>query len=196
MTTTWKADWVDPRSTALLVIDVQQGFVNRHSRSVLPAVVHLVEGWQAAGAPVVLSRFHNEPGSPYETITGWTRLRTPEEQALVSELAPYTSGAAAVIDKAQASIFTPEGAGIIRDAGWTDLVLCGIDTDACVYDSAMAAYQRGYRPWIVVDACASSGGSEYHNAALLLAARNLGAAQLVNTETVLSQITGRQGAQT
>jgi nicotinamidase-related amidase len=187
---------VEPRSTALLVIDVQQGFVNRHSRGVLPAIVRLVEGWQSAGAPVVFTRFHNKPGSPYETITGWTRLRSPEEQALAAELAPFANDAAAVIDKDQASVFTPEGAQLIRDEGWTDLVLCGIDTDACVYDSAVAAYQSGYRPWIVTDACASSGGVQYHDAALLLAGRNIGASQLVTSETVLSRITGTQGATT
>ncbi|TLS45702.1 cysteine hydrolase [Streptomyces montanus] len=190
----WKADWVDPRSTALLVIDVQQGFVNRHSRGVLPAIARLIEGWRAAGAPVVLSRFHNKPGSPYETITGWTRLRTPEEQALAAELAPFADEAAAVIDKDQASVFTPEGAQLIRDAGWTDLVLCGIDTDACVYDSARDAYHNGYRPWIVTDACASTGGPQYHDAALQMAARNISPDHLVTSEIVLSRINGTQGA--
>ncbi|MER5696098.1 isochorismatase family cysteine hydrolase [Streptomyces mirabilis] len=178
----------------LIVIDVQQGFVNRHSSGALPAIARLVQGWRAVGAPVVLTRFHNEPGSPYEKITGWTRLRAPEEQALAVELAPHVNTAAAVIDKAQSSIFTPEGAQLIRDAGWSDLVLCGIDTDACVYDSAIAAYQAGYRPWIVTDACASSGGSKYHDAALLLAARNLGSDQLVTSDTVLTRIGGTQGA--
>ncbi|WP_314223594.1 isochorismatase family cysteine hydrolase [Streptomyces zaehneri] len=191
-----KADCVEPRSTALLVIDVQQGFVNRHSGGVLPTIVRLVEGWRAAGGPVVLTRFYNAVGSPYETITGWTRLRTPEEQALVTELAPFVDAAAAVINKAQASVFTPEGAEILRRSGWTDLVLCGIDTDACVYDSAVAAYQGGYRPWIVTDACASSGGAQYHDAALLLAARNIGASQLITSEAVLSRISGTEGAQT
>lgn len=188
--TMWKADWVDPRLTALLVIDVQQGFVNQHSRGVVPAVLRLVTGWRAAGAPVVLTRFHNEPGSPYETITGWTKLRTPEEQALVADLAPYLADAAAILDKTQASVFTPEGAQLIRDSGWSDLVLCGIDTDACVYDSATAAYHGGYRPWIVTDACASTGGPQYHDAALLLARRNIGAGQLVTSESILKRIRG------
>jgi nicotinamidase-related amidase len=185
---------VDPRSTALLVIDVQQGFVNQHSRGVLPAIVRLVEGWRAAGAPVMLTRFHNKPSSSYETITGWTRLRTPEEQALAAELAPFTDDAAAIVDKDQASVFTPEGARLIRDAGWTDLVLCGIDTDACVYDSARDAYHNGYRPWIVTDACASTGGSQFHDAALLLAARNISANHLVTSEDVLARINGSEGA--
>ncbi|MCX4919953.1 isochorismatase family cysteine hydrolase [Streptomyces sp. NBC_00687] len=194
MTAIRKVNWVDPRSTALLVIDVQQGFVNEHSRGVLPNIVRLVDGWRAAGAPVLLTRFHNEPGSPYETITGWTRLRTAEEQALAAEIVPASSYATAVLDKPQASVFTPEGSQLIHDSGWTDLVLCGLDTDACVYDSATDAYQRGYRPWIVTDACASSGGTEYHEAALRLAARNIGARQLLTSAAALSRIAGTQGA--
>ncbi|WP_172388018.1 isochorismatase family cysteine hydrolase [Streptomyces sp. MNP-20] len=183
-----KADRVDLRTTVLIVIDVQNGFVNRHSRAVVPAIVDLVKRWQEAGAPVVFARFHNEPDSPYERITGWTNLRTAEEQALVAELEPYVATATAIIDKGQSSIFTPEGARMIREAGWSDLVLCGIDTDSCVYDSAVAAYQAGYRPWIVTDACASTGGAQYHDAALLLAARNISAAQLITSQDALEQL--------
>nr|WP_107052171.1 isochorismatase family cysteine hydrolase [Streptomyces flavovirens] len=190
-----KVDGLDPRSTALLVIDVQQGFVNEHSCNVVPKVVRLVDGWRAAGAPVVFTRFHNAPGSPYETISGWKRLRTAEEQAFVKDLAPFIDGSALIIDKAQASVFTPEGTQLIHESGWRDLLLCGIDTDACVYDSATAAYQRGYRPWIVTDACASSGGSQYHEAALLLAARNLGVNQLVTSDVALSRISRPGGIQ-
>ncbi|GGP90015.1 isochorismatase family cysteine hydrolase [Streptomyces melanogenes] len=184
---------MDPCTTALIVIDVQNGFVNRHSRDAIPAIAHLVQRWQEAGGPVVFARFHNAPGSPYERITGWTDLRTAEEQAFVDELAPYVVEAAAVIDKGQSSVFTADGAQVFREAGWSDLVLCGIDTDSCVYDSAVDAYHAGYRPWIVTDACASTGGSRYHDAALLLAARNISAGQLVTSETILQQL-GAQGA--
>jgi nicotinamidase-related amidase len=184
---------VDPRTTALIVIDVQNGFVNRHSRGVVPVIVRLVKRWQEVGAPVVFARFQNEPGSPYERITGWTNLRTAEEQAIVSELAPYAE-AAAIIDKGQSSIFTEAGVRLMSQARWSDLVLCGIDTDSCVYDSAVAAYQAGYRPWIITDACASTGGPEYHDAALLLAARNISADQLVTSQQVLEQISRHRGA--
>lgn len=194
VTATREAGWVNLRTTALVVIDAQRGFVNKHTRPVIPAVVGLVEGWVTSGGSVVFAQFYNPTGSPYEKITGWTRLRTMEEQALVDELAPYAAGAAAVIGKGQSSVFTKEGARVIQEAGWTDLVLCGIDTDSCVYDSAIAAYQGGYRPWIVTDACASTGGPEYHDAALMLAARNLSKNQLVAASTVLSWIGQTNGA--
>ena len=191
MTAGWKGGSVQGDSVALVVVDVQRGFVNHHSRDVIPAVVRLVDRWMAADLPVVFSRFYNPPGSPYEKITGWTRLRTLEEQALVDELAPYVGAAAAVIDKPGSSVFAGPGARAL--AGWSELMLCGIDTDACVYDSAVDAYQAGIRPWIITDACASSGGPAYHEAALLLAARNLGRGQLLTSDALLEQVTEVEG---
>ncbi|MFD8078205.1 isochorismatase family cysteine hydrolase [Streptomyces sp. NPDC059718] len=179
---------VGPRSTALIVIDVQRGFVNGHSRGVIPAIVNVVKQWHSAGAPIVFARFLNAPGSPYETITGWTKLRTAEERELIPELSAYVDDAAGVIDKPQSSIFTAEGTRLLQGGGWTDLVMCGIDTDSCVYDSAIAAYHAGFRPWVVTDACASTGGPEYHDAAIMLAARNIGSSQLVTTHDVLTHI--------
>ncbi|MFD5881051.1 isochorismatase family cysteine hydrolase [Streptomyces yangpuensis] len=181
---------VDPRTAALVVVDVQRGFVNRHSEHAVPEVVRLVEAWTAAGLPVVFARFHNPPGSPYERISGWTRLRTPEEQALVAELEPYVGSAAAVIDKSVSSALTEDLVRVVAEQHWTDLVICGIDTDSCVYDTAVAAYHGGLTPWIVTDACASTGGVEVHQAALLLARRNIGADQLLTIAQVAARVSG------
>jgi nicotinamidase-related amidase len=184
---------MDPRTTALIVVDVQQGFINANSAGAVPVIVRMVEAWMSAGAPVVFARFQNLPDSPYERISGWTRLRTPEEQSIVAELQPHLEGATAVIDKGTSSVLA-SGAGraLTKEAGWTDLVFVGIDTDSCVYDSAVDAYHSGFRPWIAVDACASSGGEEYHSAALLLARRNIGSAQLVTSDDAITRLTSAE----
>jgi nicotinamidase-related amidase len=171
-----------------VVVDVQRGFVNRHSEHVVPAVVRLVEGWTAVGMPVVFTRFQNVPGSPYERISDWTHLRTSEEQALIDELEPYARSAAGIIDKSVSSALTADLQQLLAGNRWTDLVLCGIDTDSCVYDTAVAVYQRGLRPWIVTDACASTGGVEFHEAALLLARRNIGTSQLLTVDEVFDHL--------
>ncbi|MFF4409854.1 isochorismatase family cysteine hydrolase [Streptomyces sp. NPDC001404] len=168
----------------LVVVDVQCGFVTGHSEHVVPEVVRLVDVWSSAGRPVVFARFHNVPGSPYERISGWTRLRTAEEQALVEELEPYVGSAALVVDKTVSSALTEDLLRVVEERGWTDLVVCGIDTDSCVYDTAVAAYHGGLTPWIVTDACASTGGREMHEAALLLARRNIGVGQLLTINQV------------
>lgn len=179
---------MDLRRAVLVVVDVQVGFINDHSRTVVSGIVDLVQAWQDAGLPIVVARFRNPVGSPYEVITGWTRLRSEAECALAPELEPLAAGAVALVEKTGSSIFTPGFEQLVREAGWTDVVLCGIDTDSCVYDSAVAAYQRGYRPWLISDACASSGGAQYHDAALMLARRNIGATQLISSGNVQAWI--------
>ncbi|MCC9312354.1 cysteine hydrolase [Kitasatospora sp. RB6PN24] len=179
---------MDVRRAVLVVVDVQAGFINDHSRIVVSGIVDLVRAWQSAGLPVVVAQFRNPAGSPYEVITGWTKLRSADERALAPELEPLASGAVAVIEKTGSSILTSEFEELVRTAGWTDIVLCGIDTDSCVYDSAVATYQHGYRPWLVTDACASSGGAQFHDAALMLARRNIGATQLISSNDLLAWI--------
>lgn len=177
-------------TTALVIVDAQAGFINRHSQHAVPALTRLVTAWAGLGLPTVFTRFFNPPGSPYERITGWTALRTPAEQRIVDELIPYTGTAAAIIDKTSSNALTPEFTQLIDQSGWTDLVLAGIDTDACVYDTAIAAYHRGLLPWIVTDACASSGGGEYHDAALLLAKRNISRSHVLTAKALLSGSAG------
>ncbi|MGA5823715.1 isochorismatase family cysteine hydrolase [Kitasatospora sp. NPDC094028] len=179
---------MDLRRAVLVVVDVQVGFINDHSRTVVSGIVDLVQAWQNAGLPIVVARFRNPAGSPYEVITGWTRLRSEAECALAPELEPLAGGATAVIEKTGSSILTTEFGRIAREAGWADIILCGIDTDSCVYDSAVATYQAGYRPWLVTDACASSGGAQFHDAALMLARRNIGSTQLISSSDVLAWI--------
>ena len=174
------------RRPVLVVVDMQAGFINEHSQGVVPSVVRLVKAWVSLDQPVVFTRFFNPPDSPYERITGWTGLRTEEDQRIVDELSPFTEAAAAIIDKPGSSAFTGEFSALVEESGWTDIVLAGIDTDACVYDTALAAYHSGIRPWVITDACASSGGPEYHTAALLLAGRNIHRQHLLTTESLFS----------
>jgi len=105
------------------------------------------------------------------------------------ELQPFIAMAALMVDKAVSSAVTPELIAAAAERGWTDLVIAGIDTDACVYDTAVGAYHQGHlRPWIVTDACASTGGPDMHEAALKLARRNIGVRQLLTLAEVLNEL--------
>ncbi|MFJ1594722.1 isochorismatase family cysteine hydrolase [Kitasatospora albolonga] len=180
---------MDISSAALVVIDVQNGFVNHHSRHVVPAVSGLVAQWSAAGRPVVFTRYFNYPDSPYERFFQWYRLQQPPETDIVPELAEAAARAHAVVDKTGYTLFVPEAAELVRRAGWTDLVFCGIATESCVLKSAADAFEHGYAPWIVTDACASDAGPDVHDAGLTVARRLIGTGQLVSTRHVMGQLT-------
>jgi nicotinamidase-related amidase len=171
-------------SSVLVVIDMQNGFVRPSSAHVVPAVVRLVDRWQAAGGATVFTRFINYPGSPYERLIGWSRVAEAPETDLVDDVRPYAARATATVDKTGYTLFTDNGAQVIADGGWSDLVFCGLTTESCVCKSAVDAFERNLSPWVVTDACGSHGGPEAHNAGLLVLRRFIGQGQMITSADV------------
>ncbi|MDN5854228.1 MAG: cysteine hydrolase, partial [Actinomycetia bacterium] len=128
-------------SAALVVVDVQNGFVTEHSAHVVPVIVDLVGRWQAAGRDVVFTRYINHQGSIFERAMGWSKLQRSPEIDIVPELQPFVPGAVAVIDKRIYTMFTDEGEQLAKDRGWTEIYLCGIDTEVCVLKTAVDAFE-------------------------------------------------------
>ncbi|MFE1409171.1 isochorismatase family cysteine hydrolase, partial [Streptomyces sp. NPDC058770] len=132
-------------------------------------------------------------GSPYETLIGWRALYGPPETDIVEELVPLTSRAGAqILDKKTYTALTDEGLALLDQLEVTDLVICGIATDACVLKTALDAFERGYIPWVVRDAVASNAtrhpAQEVHNSALLHISRLVGASQLIEARDVRAAI--------
>ncbi len=164
----------DPRS-ALLVVDVQNGFVNEHTRHVIEAINRLIGAFSGRREPLAFTRFVNMPGSGYERWIGWTRFMGGPENDLYDGI---DARAGPVFVKHGYTAFTPELENYLREQQVERLVLCGIATDGCVLKSAVDAFERGIEPVVVTDACASHGGCEIHEAGLLLLGRFIGVGQL------------------
>jgi nicotinamidase-related amidase len=173
---------------ALIVIDAQRGFINDHSRHVLPMISQLADRWAAAGGAVAFSRYHNYPGSPFETFLGWTDVRTSPDTDIADELADRARRAQAVIDKTGYTVFNAVGLKVMAEFGWNDLVFCGLDTDTCVLKSAVDAFELGHTPWLVTDACASHSGADQHQLGLTMAGRFIGSGQLTTTCRLLADL--------
>jgi len=107
------------------------------------------------------------------------------ETELVNGLAPYVGPHTSVIDKYIYTLFTPEGIQLVDEREWTDLYVCGIDTEICVLKTAVDAFERDLTPWILKDACASHSGPEAHAAGLFIAGRFIGTNQIIQTTSLL-----------
>jgi nicotinamidase-related amidase len=168
----------------LVVVDVQNGFVTENSERVVPVIKAFVSRWQAHGGDTVFTRYHNYPNSPYERLIKWTALQCAPETEIADELKPLASHATAVVDKDIYTLFNDDGAALVKERGWTDLYICGIDTNSCVLKTAVDAFERNLTPWILADACASHSGPEVHAAGLLVAAKFIGPRQIIETSAV------------
>jgi nicotinamidase-related amidase len=172
----------------LVVVDVQNGFITEHSKPVVPVIAELVCRWQAADGDVLFTRYLNYAGSPFERLIGWTEMTDEPATDLVAELSPYVSSRTPVVDKYIYTLFNPEGSQLVAERGWTDLYVCGIDTDICVLKTAVDAFERNLTPWVIEDACASHSGPESHNAGLLVTRRFIGAGQIIHTADVSTRV--------
>ncbi|MEV0712756.1 isochorismatase family cysteine hydrolase [Nocardia aurea] len=180
---------IDIAKAALLVVDVQNGFVNEFSAPAVPVITDLATRWTRAGRPAIYTRYWNYTDSPWERLIGWRALYGPPETDIVDELTTLASEPEAhILDKTVYTALTPEGIDLLRGLDVTDLVICGIATDACVLKSALDAFEFGFTPWVVRDAVASNAtrhrASEIHESALLLISRLVGAGQVVEASEV------------
>lgn len=167
-----------PSTSALVVVDAQNGFVTDASAHVIGAIRSLVQRWQAACGAVVFTRYFNYPSSPFERLIRWEKLQASPETDIVAELAPYAERAF-VLDKKIYSLFTDEGEALIHEHAWTDLYICGIATESCVLKTAVDAFERDLTPWLLKDASASHAGQAAHDAGILVAQRFIGPDQVI-----------------
>ena len=163
---------MEDSNTALLIVDVQVGFINDATRHILPKV----EALQKRYKHVYATRFINADGSPYRRLLGWHRFYTDSDDV---PLAFQPVDGVVVLDKYVYTCVTPAFLQDLRDNSIEEVAICGIDTDACVSACAVDLFENGIRPVLLSDACASHAGAEYHEAALRILARLIGKNQIV-----------------
>lgn len=170
----------------LVVVDVQNGFVNEKSQHVVEPISCFVQDWIDAGKKVVFTRFINLPGSQWEKLIGWTRLCDSPEIDLHPNIlfAVKDSDTVRVIDKYSYSSFTPELEEIIAREEPGRILICGIATDQCVLQTAVDLFENKKIPIVLSDLCASEAGNEAHEAGLFLLRRFIGKNQVIVSDTV------------
>jgi nicotinamidase-related amidase len=142
----------DFTNAALIVIDVQQGFLDprwgrRNNLQAEQNIAALLAAWRRTGRPL----FHVRHGSRSET--GAFFPGTPGH-AFNPEALPLEGET--IVPKAVNSAFIGTDLETrLRAAGIATVVLCGLTTDHCVSTTARMAGNLGFHTFLVEDACAT-----------------------------------------
>lgn len=182
------------RNTALLIVDVQQGFDDpvwgdRNNPDAETRIRQLLEVWRDTGRPVVHVRHASrDPESPLHPDRSGHEFK--------AETAP--ADGEAVFEKAVNSAFI--GTGLeqyLRDRAIQSVVLTGLTSNHCVSTSTRMAENLGFEPVVVADATAAFGqrgadGREYsattvHDVALANLRGEF--AEIATTDEILSALT-------
>jgi len=149
---------IDPKTTALIVVDMQNDFVKPGGALVVPTAAQTIPAIQLL---LALARSHrnavfytqdtHEPGDIEFPIWGQHVLRGSWGWRIVDELAPETGER--VIEKLRYDGFfgTPLDHEL-RLKGIQTVIVCGTVANICVLHTAGSAALRGYKVILPVDA--------------------------------------------
>ena len=176
-------------SPALMVIDVQNGFVSKggsydilgmdvsHYREVIPRIRDLIIMCRDARIPVFYTQAVRE-ASGIDLLTKTHKIlpKSREERIkkrpicirgtwdadIVDDIKPQENDH--VVIKRRDSAFHDTETGVwLRSIGVDTLIFCGVDTSICVETSLREAFNIGYDVILVSDATASSNRKHYES---------------------------------
>lgn len=179
---------LDPKHTALLMIDVQnaymadkdtpeetqrwQPFYDRMNTTVIPNCAQLIATCRAAGIEVVHARIacHKNDGRDRSLSLkkpGFNQLLLPKntaESQIIDALAPV--GDEITVEKTTDSALTGTNLRLLlRNMEIRDVIVAGIFTDQCVSSSVRSLADESFGV-VVVDDCCAAATMELHEAEL------------------------------
>jgi nicotinamidase-related amidase len=203
---------LEPGRTALLVVDMQRGFLEPGealevppARAIVPTIRALLEAFRARRLPVAFTEFTYSPAVPLlvgelhpehkPATAGAPRgFGMPSSNCLEGTPSARTIDALApradepVIRKRWYDGFAgTELDGALRARGVTSLVVTGTMTDICVFSTVVGAFNREYRISVVEDGVATLE-PEIQRATLDIVGRAFG--RVVSSKEVLDTVSG------
>jgi nicotinamidase-related amidase len=156
---------LDPDATALVVVDMQNGFCHPEgslyapkSEAAIEPCTELVAEAREAGAAVVFTRDVHPPeqfedAHYYDEFERWGEhvVEGSWDAELVEKFRPRESELV-VVKHTYDAFYRTELEGYLESHGIDDLVICGTLANVCVLHTAGSAGLRDYRPVLAEDA--------------------------------------------
>ncbi len=149
---------VDPKTTALIVVDMQNDFVQpggalvvQQARETIPAIQRLLTLARRIGVAVFYTQDTHDPGDPEFPIWGQHVLRGSRGWQIIADLTPQ-SGERVLQKLRYDGFFGTPLDHELRLKNIKAVIVCGTVANICVLHTAGSAALRGYKVILPVDA--------------------------------------------
>lgn len=150
--------------SALIVIDVQNYFVNEKTKGLPNKIANFIE--KNKFDFVLFTQFVNKDNSNFVKLLNWEKCFSSPDIDIHKTLRRFSTSKN-TFKKTAYSMFKAEGfTDFLKKNNIGILSVCGIDTDSCVLASAYDAFDLGYQLKVIKKLCQSHSGEEYNSAAV------------------------------
>ena len=161
------------RKKALIVVDVQKGFLDTRNKYVVANILELLK--TTLYDRYVAAIFHAEKGSLWEKQQDWTfpiGEKTNIEPAIavaLEKLHPIT------VEKETRSVFKgiPNVAELLRTSGIEEVHIVGFETHDCILATAFESFDSGFFTYVIEECCESTDADMHAHGLALLRRQNM-----------------------
>ena len=148
---------------ALVVIDVQNYFVNEKTKDIPEKIASFIE--KQNFDYVLFTQFVNNKKSNHVKLLKWKKCFSSPEIDIHSSLTKFINSEN-TFKKSAYSIFKAKGfTTFLKKHNISRIFLCGIYIDSCVLASAFDAFDLGYQVKVIKNLCQSHSGKDFDEAA-------------------------------
>ena len=162
--------------SALIVIDVQNYYVNDQNEATGDLAEKVAEHIEQNGDSydfILFTKFVNKPNSQFVKLLDWNKCTSPPDTDIHSKLSKFVNEGNVFEKTAFSMLASDKLVEFLEKNNVTKVFLCGTDTEACVYASAINAFDSGLDVKIILNLCSSANGKEAHEIGIRLLKDNL-----------------------
>ena len=158
---------LNPKNTALLVIDMQNDFANprgrlyvEQARETIPRIKRLLERARGRGVLRIFTLDTHYPGDPEFTLWGEHAVKGSWGWMIVDELKPI-EGEILIEKPRYDAFYSTMLDDILRFRGVRNLVVTGTLANVCVLHTIASASMRMYRVYVPIDCISALNDFDY-----------------------------------
>ena len=151
----------------LLIIDLQENFINNNTKNVPNSIKKLIDSNIANH--IVFTKFINDDSSNFYKVLNYKGCMSEKDRNIVIDTKDYK-----IIEKRVYTAYNNELKLYINTNNIKTIYLCVIDTDACVLKTALDLFENNFDVKVIEDCSMSHSGIEYHISAINMLRKLIG----------------------
>ena len=159
---------------ALIIIDVQKGFINDLTKEVVKSIRSFIKKNQDNYKLVIFTKYVNHKDSNFVKNLDWHDFMTSTQTDLVPEVMEFLTSKNLFVKDTYGSFVDNKLYNLLKKHKIDQVELAGFDTENCVLTFARDAFDRGMSVIVYKTLTASHSSKKLHNAALEIIEENIG----------------------